>query len=327
MKTHDAIGHRSSITHLLFDFLHVTQKAALASYPWIGRLNKMNADGAGTEAMRECLNQIEMNGTIIIGEGEMDEAPMLFIGEKLGTGKGPAVDIAVDPVEGTTLMSKGQENSLAVLAVAKQGTLLHAPDMYMMKLATGPKAKGKIDLNRPLTENIKAVAKATGKDIRELTVTMQDRLRHQDLMNDVLNAGAKLKTFPDVDINGVIATALDESDIDLFVGTGGAPEGVVAATALKCLGGDFQGKLVARNEKEFNRCLGMGIENPDATLTLDEIVRTDDCFFVATGITDGMFLKGVRRLNHATMKTHSFIAMGRKRIQFIETQHVAKEIS
>ncbi|MCM3118507.1 class II fructose-bisphosphatase [Neobacillus sp. MER 74] len=295
---------------LVMDFLAVSQQAAIAAYPWIGKRNKIIADGAGTTAMRDRMNLIDMQGTIVIGEGEMDEAPMLYIDEKLGTGTGPFVDIAVDPIEGTTFLAKGQENSLAVIAVAKRGSLLHAPDMYMKKIAVGPKAKGCIDIELPLTENIKAVANALGKDVKELTVMIQDRPRHEKLMNEVISAGARLKLFSDVDITGAIGTAIDEVDVDLLVGTGGAPEGVIAATALKCLGGDFQAKLLPQDEAEWNRCMNMGILHPEKPLTIDEIVKTDDCFFVATGITNGVLLNGVKKKDNGTMLTHSLVTIG-----------------
>ncbi|WHY67657.1 class II fructose-bisphosphatase [Neobacillus sp. SuZ13] len=295
---------------LVMDFLAVSQQAAIAAYPWIGKRNKIVADGAGTSAMRDHMNLIDMQGTIVIGEGEMDEAPMLYINEKLGTGMGPLVDIAVDPIEGTTFLSNGQENSLAVIAVAKRGSLLHAPDMYMKKIAVGPQAKGCIDIELPLTENIKAVANALGKDVKDLTVMIQDRPRHEKLMNEIIAAGARLKLFSDVDITGAIGTAIDEVDIDLLVGTGGAPEGVIAATALKCLGGDFQAKLLPQDEAEWNRCMNMGISHPEKPLTIDEIVKTDDCFFVATGITNGVLLNGVKRKDNGTMLTHSLVTIG-----------------
>ncbi|MFP7297040.1 class II fructose-bisphosphatase [Neobacillus niacini] len=292
------------------DFLAVSQHAAIASYPWIGKGNKMEADGAGTTAMRDRMMRIDMHGRIVIGEGEMDEAPMLYINEELGTGNGPEVDIAVDPVEGTTLMAKGQENSLAVIAVASRGSLLHAPDMYMKKIAVGPKAKGAININLPLSENLAAVAKALGKDIRDINVMIQDRPRHHDLMNEAITAGARVKLFSDVDITGAIATAINEIDVDLLVGTGGAPEGVIAATALKCLGGDFQAQLLPQDEAERNRCIKMGIVHPEKTLTIDDLVKSDDCFFVATGITDGPLLNGVKKTGNGTMKTHSLVIVG-----------------
>jgi fructose-1,6-bisphosphatase II len=308
---------------LAMDFLAAVQQAAIASYPWVGRGNKHEADGAGTEAMRKRMNLIDMSGLIVIGEGEMDEAPMLYIDEELGTGKGPQVDIAVDPVEGTSLMAKGQDNSITVIAVSARGSLLHAPDMYMKKIAVGPKAKGCIHIDASLTENMKSVAKALGKDIKELTVMIQDRPRHDDLIKQVLDAGARIKLFPDGDVTGAIATALEEIDVDILVGTGGAPEGVIAATALKCLGGDFQGKLVPQNREEFNRCIKMGIPDPEKVLTLDEIVKSDECFFVATGITDGILMRGIQKKENGIMLTHSFLAMGGRteRFQFIHTYH------
>jgi fructose-1,6-bisphosphatase II len=304
----------------VMEFLAVSQRAAIDSFPWIGRGNKDKADGAGTEAMRERMNEIDMCGVVVIGEGEMDEAPMLYINEELGTGNGPLVDIAVDPVEGTTLMAKGQENSLAVLAVAKRGCLLHAPDMYMRKLAVGPKAKGVIDIRASLTENMNAVAKALGKKVNELTVMIQDRPRHEELIKEVICEGARVKLFSDVDITGAIATAFDHIDVDILVGIGGAPEGVIAATALKCLGGDFQGQLVPNDNEEWKRCVKMGIANPHQTLTMDEIVKTDECFFVATGITDGPLLKGVQKISSHTHKTHSLVTIGgkHKTAQFID---------
>lgn len=305
-----SIKSRISTQSLVMDFLAVSQQAAMAAYPWIGKGNKLEADGAGTGAMRDRMNQIDMNARIVIGEGEMDEAPMLYINEELGTGLGPHVDIAVDPVEGTTLMAKGQENSLTVIAVAQRGSLLHAPDMYMKKLAVGPKAKGCIDIERSLTENMRAVARALGKKCSDLTVMIQDRPRHDELIHEVMAAGARVKLFSDVDITGAIATAIDEIDVDLLVGTGGAPEGVIAATALKCLGGDFQAILIPQDEAEYTRCLKMGIVHPEKPLTIDDMVKSDDCFFVATGITDGLLLNGVKKKDTGDLVTHSFITVG-----------------
>jgi len=310
---------------LVMEFLAVSQQAAINCHPMIGRGDKMEADEAGTRAMRNRLNMIDMSGVIVIGEGEMDEAPMLYIDEKLGTGNGPHVDMAVDPVEGTTLMTKGKDNSLTVIAVASRGGLLHAPDMYMEKIAVGPKAKGCIDINLPFYDNMKAVALALGKKVSELTVMIQERPRHEKLIQQVIQAGARVKLFSDVDITGAIATAIDEVDVDLLVGTGGAPEGVIAATALKCLGGDFQAKLVPQNQAEFERCIKMGIANPDKALTIDEIVKTDDCFFVATGITDGMLLRGVQSIKQSILSTYSLVIAGgeMKNIQYINGQFSA----
>jgi fructose-1,6-bisphosphatase II len=315
------ITNKDCTKEIVSEFLDVAQQAAIAAYPWVGRGNKNEADGAGTLAMRNRMNQINMAGIIVIGEGEMDEAPMLYINEELGTGFGPQLDIAVDPVEGTTVMSKGQDNSLTVIAVAKKGSLLHAPDMYMKKIAVGPKAKGCINIDASLTENMIRVARALGKDISELTVMIQDRPRHLDLINEVFEVGARVKLFSDVDITAAIGTALDHIDVDLFVGTGGAPEGVISAAAIKCLGGDFQAKLVPQDEEEFLRCLKMGIMEPEKVLTMDDIVKTDDCFFVATGITSGMLLNGVTKNENGLMETHSLIINGDKDqpYQFVES--------
>ncbi|MQR87028.1 class II fructose-bisphosphatase [Bacillus megaterium] len=322
MTTKADVVYRDYIQTLAMDFLTVAQQAAIASYPWVGKGNKNEADGAGTQAMRNQMNAIDMKGLVVIGEGEMDEAPMLYIGEELGTGKGPHVDIAVDPVEGTSLMAKGQDNSLAVIAVAERGSLLHAPDMYMKKMAVGPKAKGCIDINASLTENMKSVAKALRKDVNELTIMIQDRPRHTELIEQVFELGARVKLFSDVDITGSVATAIDEIDVDMLVGTGGAPEGVIAATALKCLGGDFQAKLMPQNKEEFDRCKEMGLTDPQKVLTIDDIVKSTNCFFVATGITDGTLLRGVKRKD-GCMSTHSFVAIGGKinNFQFVESRH------
>ncbi|SDJ15743.1 class II fructose-bisphosphatase [Alteribacillus bidgolensis] len=297
---------------LAMDFLSVAQQAAIAAYPWIGKGNKNEADRAGTEAMRNRMNHIDMDGLIVIGEGEMDEAPMLFIDEELGTKKGPSVDIAVDPVDGTTAISKGKNNSITVIAVSSRGSLLHAPDMYMKKIAVGPKAKGHIDIEAPLIDNMKSVANALGKDVKDLTVMIQERPRHDDLVKQVFDAGAKVKLFTDVDVTPSIATAIDGIDADMLVGRGGAPEGVIAATGLKCLGGDFQGKLAPQNQEEFDRCISMGLSNPEKVLSLNEIVKSDDCFFVATGITDGLLMKGVRKKESGLLSTHSFLTVGGK---------------
>jgi len=310
---------------LIPNFLTVAQKAAVASYPWIGKMNKIEADNAGTEAMRTQLNRMSIRGTIVIGEGEMDEAPMLYIGEKLGKGVGLEVDIAVDPVEGTTLMSTGQDNSIAVIAVAPKGSLLHAPDMYMHKMAVGPKAKGSINIEAPFTENMKSVAKAMGKDVKDLNVMIQDRPRHEEIIQQVIAMGARVKFFSDGDVIGAVATAIDGMGIDILVGTGGAPEGVIAAAGIKSLGGDFQAKLAPRNNEEVTRCKMMGIENLDKVLTMDDLVKSDDCLFVATGITNGMLLKGVKEHNNGLLSSHSFVtSSSSKSFQFIEAYHWGK---
>lgn len=322
-KLKNNVDFQKDVQSLAMDFLTVAQKAAIASYPWIGKGNKIEADGAGTEAMRNQMNLIDMSGLIVIGEGEMDEAPMLYIGEELGTRKGPEVDIAVDPVEGTTMMSKGQNDSLTVIAVSTKGSLLHAPDMYMHKIAVGPKAKGAINIDASLTENMKSVAKALGKDIKDLVVMIQDRPRHDHLIKQVFDAGAQVKLFPDNDVNGSIATAIDHIEGDILVGMGGAPEGVIAATALKSMGGDFQGKLAPQDQEEFDRCVEMGITDPEKALTLDDIVKSDDCLFVGTGITDGLLLNGIQKPSDGLIKSHSFLTVSgnSEKYQYIEAYH------
>lgn len=314
--------YEEDLSVLIPNFLAVTQHAAIASYPWIGKINKMEADGAGTDAMRTYLNKIKMRGTIVIGEGELDEAPMLYIGEKVGTGEGVEIDIAVDPVEGTNLMAKGQDNAIAVIAAAPKGALLHAPDMYMEKIAVGAGAKGCIDIEAPFTENMKSVANAIGKNVNELTVMVQDRPRHEDIIQQVIGMGARVALFSDGDVPVAITTAIQGMEADIFVGTGGAPEGVLAAAGIKCLGGDFQGRLLPQNEAEYNRCRAMGLDHPTRELKLEDIVKSDDCIFVASGITDGTLLNGVKESNHKVFASHSFVtSLKSNSCQFIKAYH------
>ncbi|MGG4036394.1 class II fructose-bisphosphatase [Paenibacillus cisolokensis] len=307
---------------LLFDFLQVAEAAALVSYPWVGRGNKHEADQAATSAMRLMLNKMEMDATVVIGEGEMDEAPMLHIGERLGTGRGPELDIAVDPLEGTNLVAYGQENSTTVIAAAPRGTLLHAPDMYMYKMAVGPKAKGSIDLERSIVDNVRNVADALGKDVSELTVMVQQRERHADILQEIKSTGARAKLFTDGDVTCAIATAVESTGVDLFVGIGGAPEGVLSAVALKCLGGEMQAKLLPANDEERERCKTMGIHTPDIPLEMDRLVSSDDCIFVATGITTGVMLNGIQRNRDGTQTTHSLVTYGGGQgIHFVTSHH------
>lgn len=320
---HSSSAKNKEVMSLLMpNFLTVTQKAAVASHPWIGKTNKIEADNAGTEAMRTQLNSMNIRGTIVIGEGELDEAPMLYIGEELGLGEGPEIDIAVDPVEGTTLMAKGQDNSIAVIAAAPKGSLLHAPDMYMEKIAVGPKAKGSINIEASFTENMQSVARAMGKSVDKLTVMVQDRPRHQHIIQQVIDLDAKVILFSDGDVTAAIATAIETLAVDIFVGIGGAPEGVIAAVGLKCLGGDFQAKLLPQNDEEHARCIKMGIENPHKIWTIDDLVKSDDCLFAASGITDGYLLKGVKESNDGLFVSHSFITSAKsKSYQFVEAYH------
>jgi len=252
---------------------------------------------------------VPMRGTVVIGEGEMDEAPMLYIGEKLGTGQGPEVDVAVDPIEGTNIVAKGLWNALAVVAIADKGNLLHAPDMYMDKIAVGPKAAGKIDINASVKENLQAVANALNKDISEVTAVVLDRERHQKLIGEIRSAGARIKLISDGDVAAAINTAFEDTGVDILFGIGGAPEGVLGAVALKCLGGEIQGKLLPQSKEEEQRCANMGI-NPNQVLRMDDLVKGDDAIFAATGVTDGELLKGVRF--HGTTATTQSIVMRAK---------------
>src|SRR3954447_4397075 len=308
-------------SNLSIELVKVTEAAALAAGRWTGKGNKDEADGAATSAMRNMFNNIQMSGTVVIGEGEMDEAPMLYIGEKLGTGDGPEIDIAVDPIEGTSIVAAGTGNALTTLAVAEHGTLLHAPDMYMEKIAVGPEAAGKIDINAPVIDNLKAVTKAKNKNIEDLVVTILDRERHEKIIQEIRDAGAKVKLIEAGDVLAAIHTALEHSGVDMMLGSGGAPEGVLAAVALKSLGGDFQGKLLPQTEEEKNRLKEMGVNDFNRTLFMKDIVKGDDVYFVATGVTDGELLRGVQYKGDIGI-THSIVIHGKSRsVRYIEGQY------
>ncbi|GAA0293560.1 fructose-1,6-bisphosphatase II [Gracilibacillus halotolerans] len=278
---------------LSMEIVRVTEAAALASARWMGRGLKNEADDAATSAMRDVLDTVPMKGTVVIGEGEMDEAPMLYIGEKLGNGYGPRVDVAVDPLEGTSIVASGGSNALAVIAIADKGNLLHAPDMYMDKIAVGPEAAGCVDIEAPLYDNLKAVAKAKNKDLDDLVVTILNRKKHQARIEELRSYGVRIKVIENGDVAGAINTAFDNTGVDMLLGEGGAPEGVLAAVALKCLGGEIQGKLAPKKEEEIKRCAEMGIDI-NKVLRMDDLVSGDDAIFAATGVTDGELLKGVQ---------------------------------
>ncbi len=282
---------------LALEFARVTEAAALAAARWVGKGDKEAADDAAVTAMRVMFDTVSINGVVVIGEGEMDEAPMLFIGEKVGMGVPPEVDIAVDPLEGTNIVAKGGTGAIAVLAAAPRGTVLHAPDMYMDKIAVGPECKGRVFLDATVKENLQQAAKALHKLISEITVVILDRPRHEQIIEEVRRAGARIKLINDGDVSPGVAAAYDDSGVDILMGIGGAPEGVITAAALKCLGGDFQARLCpegAEATEEIRRCHEMGIKVVDRLFTMDELVKTDDVIFVATGITDSFLLKGVR---------------------------------
>ena len=305
---------------LVIEFARVTEAAAINCAHWIGRGRKNDADGAAVEAMRKMFDTVKISGTVVIGEGEMDEAPMLYIGEKVGKG-GPEVDIAVDPLEGTNLTAKNKPGAIAVMAVAARGTLLHAPDMYMDKIAVGPKAKGAIDLNLSVEDNVRNVAKAMGKDIADITVVVLERERHNHIIKAVEAMGARVKLISDGDVSPVLLTGLPGGDVDIMMGIGGAPEGVLAAAAVKCLGGDMQGRLVPENDAETKRAHDMGIDDIKKVLTLDDLVATDDVLFIATGVTGGDVLKGVR-FTEQYAQTHTVVLRSKTgTIRFLETLH------
>jgi fructose-1,6-bisphosphatase II / sedoheptulose-1,7-bisphosphatase len=280
---------------LVLEVARVTEAAAIAAARLRGRGNEKAADKAAVDAMRRELASLAIDGTVVIGEGEMDEAPMLYIGEKVGSGKGPAVDIAVDPLEGTTICAKSMPNALAVLAISERGGLLHAPDMYMDKIAIGPGyPDGVVHLDQSHGENIRALAKAKGVPVSEITACILDRPRHEPIIRAVREAGAAVRLIPDGDIAGVIwTTDPRETGIDIYLGSGGAPEGVLAAAALRCIGGQIQGRLMPSNKEEIERAAAMGIPDIKRIFRLEDMA-SDDVMFSATGVTDGSLLDGVR---------------------------------
>lgn len=278
---------------LAIEIVRVTEAAALAAAPWMGKGKRKKADGAAVKAMRSVLDTIQIDGEVVIGEGEKDRAPRLYIGEKIGNGsKSPSLDIAVDPLEGTNLVARGLPNALAVLAVGPRNTLLKAPDTYMEKIAVGPGARGVIDIEAPVRTNLEKVASALNKKLEDLTVIVLDRLRHEKLISEIRQVGCRIKLISDGDVAGGIATALKDSGVDILMGTGGAPEGVLTAAALKCLGGEIQARLKPRNREDVEKAFSFGIKNLDRVYFTGDLVR-DDVMISITGITGGDLLKGV----------------------------------
>lgn len=306
--------------NLALELVRVTEAAALACGRWVGKGNKNAADEAATNAMRRTLDSIGIDGTVVIGEGEMDEAPMLFIGEKVGNGSSTQVDIAVDPLEGTNICAKGTNGSITTIALAPRGGFLNAPDMYMEKIAVGPSACGVIDINVSATENLKRVAAAKNCYIEDLTVVILDRPRHEKLVEEIRRAGARIHLIPDGDVAPAVAAAVEGSGVDMLMGIGGAPEGVLAAAALKCMGGDMQGRLVFTSQEERERALTMGITDFDKIYTTEEMAR-GDVFFAATGVTNGDLLQGVRYFSGGA-ETHSIIMRSKSRtVRFVTSRH------
>lgn len=309
--------------NLALEFVRITEAAALACSKLMGRGDEKAADKAAVDAMRKAFDSVRIDGTVVIGEGERDEAPMLYIGEKVGrkTEDAPAIDIALDPLEGTTICAKGGVGSISVIAVAERGKFLHAPDTYMDKIACGPAAKGKIDIDASPSENIKQVAMALGKPVEDVTVVILDRPRHAELISEVRKTGARIQLIGDGDVSAAVAAAWPDSGIDLLLGIGGAPEGVISAAAMQCLGGDFQGRLKFRNEEEKSRALKMGIKDLNKKYYIDELAQ-GSVMFCATGVTDGPFLKGVKILPGRQAKTHSVVMRSHTgTIRNIEAHH------
>lgn len=306
---------------LALEFARVTESAAIACARWWGRGDNNAADGAAVEAMRAMFDTVNIDGVVVIGEGEMDEAPMLYNGEKVGTGQHVRVDVAVDPLEGTNLVSKGLTGAISVLAVAPRNCLLHAPDMYMEKIAAGPAAVGKISLDASVTENVQAVANSLHKGIEDVTVVVLDRPRHKDIIEELRKIGARIKLISDGDVSPAVATCIPGSGVDMVMGIGGAPEGVLAAAALRCTDGEFQGRLWPVNDEEIKRAHKLGLSDLKKILTLDDLINSDDVIFAASGVTDGDFLKGVRYYgNYVT--THTVIMRGASgTIRFLEARH------
>ena len=307
--------------NLALELVRVTESAAMAASRWVGRGDKNGADGAAVDAMRTVLSTVPMTGIVVIGEGEKDDAPMLFNGEIVGVGSKPDTDVAVDPIDGTTLTSLGRGNALAVIAVSERGTMFNpGPCMYMEKIAVGPGAVGHIDVTASPTQNLKWVAKAKGESVRDLTVMILDRDRHKDLIAEVRSTGARIKLISDGDIFAAIATAWPDAGVDILFGIGGTPEGVTAAAALKCMGGEIQGRLWPRSEEERNEAINMGYDL-SKVLTTDDLVQGDNCFFAATGVTDGELLKGVR-FTPGVVHTQSLVMRSRSgTVRLIDAHH------
>jgi len=307
--------------NLAMELVRTTESAALAASRWVGRGAKNGADGAAVEAMRTVLSGVPMAGIVVIGEGEKDEAPMLFNGELVGDGTEPLTDVAVDPIDGTTLTSLGRGNALSVIAVSERGTMFDpGPCVYMSKIAVGPDAAGSIDITATATQNLRWIAKAKRENVRDLTVAILDRPRHEDLIEEVRIAGARIKLISDGDVFGAIATSWPDAGVDVLLGVGGTPEGVISAAALKCMGGEMQGMLWPRDERERQAAIDAGYDL-DQVLTTDLLVQSDNCFFAATGITDGELLNGVRYVSGGA-RTQSLVMRSRSgTVRLIDARH------
>jgi len=307
--------------NLALELVRVTETAAIAASSWVGHGDKNAADKSAVDAMRQMISTVHMDGTVVIGEGEKDEAPMLFNGERVGEGSGPAVDVAVDPIDGTTLTAKGMNNAISVVALAERGAMFDPSAVfYMEKIVCGPEAAGKIDITAPVKENLRVVAQAKGVPIEDVTVMVLDRPRHDQLSKEIREAGARIKFITDGDVAGAVMAARDDTGVDLLMGIGGTPEGIIAACAMKCLGGEIQGRLWARNDEEHRALAERGL-GATQVLTTEDLVRGNDCFFAATGITDGELLRGVR-FDRRVVRSQSIVMRSRsKTIRIINSEH------
>ncbi len=318
---HLEVDEHAPDRNLALELVRVTEAAAMAAGRWVGRGDKNGADGAAVNAMRTLIGTVGMRGVVVIGEGEKDNAPMLYNGEHVGSGDGPECDVAVDPVDGTTLVAKGMNNGIAVMAVAPRGSMYDPSAVfYMEKLAVGPEAADGVDIRLPVSENIKRVARAKGSSVDDVTVVLLDRPRHEELARQIRDTGARIKFISDGDVAGAVEAARPDTGLDMLVGIGGTPEGIIAACAMKCMGGLIQGRLWPRDDDERQKAIDAG-HDLDRVLTTDDLVSGDDCFFVATGITDGELLRGVR-YRSSIARTHSLVMRSRSgTIRSIESEH------
>ncbi|WP_328328165.1 class II fructose-bisphosphatase [Kribbella sp. NBC_00382] len=318
---HLEVDEHAPDRNLALELVRVTEAAAMAAGRWVGRGDKNGADGAAVNAMRTLIGTVGMNGVVVIGEGEKDNAPMLYNGERVGSGEGPECDVAVDPVDGTTLVAKGMANGIAVMAVAPRNTMYDPSAVfYMEKLVVGPEAADVVDIRLPVGENIRRVAKAKGSSVDDVTVVLLDRPRHDELAAQIRATGARIKFISDGDVAGAVEAARPDTGLDMLIGIGGTPEGIIAACAMKCMGGMIQGRLWPKDDDERQKALDAG-HDLDRVLSTDDLVSGDDCFFVATGITDGELLRGVR-YRSSIARTHSLVMRSRSgTIRSIESEH------
>jgi fructose-1,6-bisphosphatase II len=307
--------------NLALEMVRVTEAAALASARWLGKGDANSADDAAVKAMRTVFSAVEFDGTVVIGEGERDEAPMLYIGERVGTGDDPEVDIALDPLECTNSVAFARPNALAVVAMAKKGNFLHAPDTYMEKIAVSEKARDAIDLTKTPTQNLKDISDALGLPLENMTVTILDRDRHRELIDEVRRAGCRIQLIMDGDVSAAIATALPDRGVDVLMGSGGAPEGVLAAAALRCVGGAMQGRLKPRNQKEAERAKAMGVEDINQIFTEKDLAKGDNVMFAATGVTTGDMLRGVHFTRTGAVTQSIVMRQLSRTVRFIEAHH------